>query len=77
MTDTFIKAFYEPFEHALKKPGVFPTTCGMRCHCSTSSCSDSGNVAAGIGNDHVPAGLEYPRGGRSEMDRDPESQSRW
>ena len=25
---------------------------------------------------HVPAGLEYPRGGRSEMDLDPEGQSR-
>ena len=38
---------------------------------------DSGNVAAGMGYDHVPAGLEYPRDGRSEMDRDPEGQSRW
>ena len=24
---------------------------------------------------HVPASLEYPRGGRLEMDQDPESQS--
>ena len=63
--------------HALKKPEVYPTPCGMRCHCSTSSSLDSENVAAGKGYDHVPAGLEYPRGGRSEMDRDPESQSRW
>ena len=25
---------------------------------------------------HVPAGLDYPRGGRLEMDQDPEGQSR-
>ena len=34
-------------------------------------------LAAGKGYDHVSAGLEYPRGGQSEMDRDPEGQSRW
>ena len=28
------------------------------------------------GYHHVPTGLEYPRGGRSEMDLDPEGQSR-
>ena len=44
---------------------------------STSSCLDSGNVAGGKGLDHVPAGLEYPEDGRSEIDRDPEGQSRW
>ena len=49
----------------------------MRCHCLTSSCLDLGNVAAGKGYDHVPAGLEDPRGGLSELDRDPLSQSRW
>ena len=36
----------------------------------------SGYVAARKGYDHVSAVLEYPRGGRSEMDRDPEGQSR-
>ena len=40
-----------------------------------ASVQNSGNVAAGKGYDHVSAGLEYPRGGRSEMDRDPEGQS--
>ena len=34
-------------------------------------------MAAGKGYDHVPDGLEYPRGGRSEMDWDPKGQSRW
>ena len=38
------------------------------------SCSDSGNVAAGKEYDHVPDGLEYPREGRSGMDRDLEGQ---
>ena len=38
--------------------------------------SNSGNVATGKGYDHVPAGLDYPRGGRSEMNTDPERQSR-
>ena len=33
-------------------------------------------MAAGKGYDHVPAGLEYPRGGGSEMDPDLERQSR-
>ena len=28
------------------------------------------------GYHHVPAGLEYPRGGQPEMDLDPEGQSR-
>ena len=35
-----------------------------------------GNVAAGKGYEHVSAYLEYPRGGRSEIDRDPGGQSR-
>ena len=35
-----------------------------------------GNAAAGKGYDHVSSGLKYPRGGQSEMDRDPEGQSR-
>ena len=39
-------------------------------------CSNSGNVAAEKGYDHVSASLEYPRGGRSEIDRDPEGQLR-
>ena len=76
MTATFIKAFYAPFVHALKKSGFYPTPCGMCCHCSTNSCSDSGYVAAGKEYDYVPAVLEYPRGGRSEMDRKSEGQSR-
>ena len=33
-------------------------------------------MAAGKEYDHVSACLEYPRGGRSEMDRDPEGKSR-
>ena len=32
-------------------------------------------MAAGKGYDHVSAGLEYLRGGRSEIDRDPEGKS--
>ena len=40
-----------------------------------NKCSNSGNVAAGKGYNHVSAGLEYPRGGRSEMDLDLECQS--
>ena len=39
-------------------------------------CSNSGNVAAGKGYDHVSDVLEYPRGSLSEMNRDPEGQSR-
>ena len=31
---------------------------------------------AGKGSDHVPTSQGYPRGGRSEIDRDPEGQSR-
>ena len=34
-------------------------------------------MAGGKGYDHVPASLEYPRGGLSEIDRDLEGQSRW
>ena len=45
-------------------------------HCSTSLCSNSGNVSAGKVYDHLSAGLEYHRDGRSEMDRDKEGQSR-
>ena len=52
--------------------GCTPPPCGMHCHSSTSWCSK----AAGKGYNHVSAGLEYPKGGRSEMDRDPEGQSR-
>ena len=33
-------------------------------------------MAAGKGYDHVSSGIEYPRGGRLEMDRDLEGQSR-
>ena len=36
-------------------------------------CSNSGNMAAGKGYDDVPPGLEYPRGGRSEMDLERQS----
>ena len=41
----------------------------MCCHCITSWCSNLGNVTA-------LAGLEYPRGGRLDMDRDLEGQPR-
>ena len=34
----------------------------------------SGKVAAWKGYNHVSASLEYPRGGRSKMDQDPEGQ---
>ena len=33
-------------------------------------------MAAGKGYNHVSAGLEYPKGGRLELDRDPGGQSR-
>ena len=56
--------------------GLYPTPRGIHCHCSTSKCSNSGNVAAGKGYNHVIAVLENPRGSRSEMDRDLEGQSR-
>ena len=56
--------------------GLYPTPCGMHCHCSTSLCSNLGNVAAGKGYDHAPTSLDYPRDGRREMDRGPEGQSR-
>ena len=46
------------------------------CQCSTNKCSNSGNVAAGKGYDHVSAVLEHTRGGQSEMDLDPKGQSR-
>ena len=55
--------------------GCTPPHCGIHCHCSTSLCSNSGNVAAGKRYDHVFASLEYPRDGRSEMDRDQEGRS--
>ena len=55
---------------------LYPIPCGMRCHCKTSLRSDSGNVAVGQDRSHVPACLEYPRGRRLEMDRNPEGQSR-
>ena len=45
--------------------GCTPPPFGMRCHCSTSWCSNTGNVAAGKGYDHVPTWLQYPRDGRS------------
>ena len=35
-----------------------------------------GNVAAETGYNHVSPSLAYPRGGRSEMDWDPEGQLR-
>ena len=60
----------------MKKPGAVPPPSGMHCHCSTSQCSNSGNVAAGTGYDHVPGGLEHPKGGRTEMEWDPKGQSR-
>ena len=44
--------------------------------CFYSNGAISLNVAAGKGYDHVSTGQEYPRGGQSEMDRDPEGQSR-
>ena len=56
--------------------GCNPTSRGIHYHCSTSQCSNLGNVAAGKGYDHVIACLEYPRGGQMEMDRDPEGHSR-
>ena len=56
--------------------GLYPTPCGIHCHCSTSLCSNSGNVAVGKGRDHIPADLEYLRDDRSEMDLDLERQSR-
>ena len=49
--------------------------CGMHYHCLTSLCSNSGNVADGMEYNHVSTGLEYPRGGRLEMDWDMEGQS--
>ena len=56
--------------------GLYSTPLWNELPFSTSWCSKSGNVAAGKGYNHVPASLEYPRGGRSEMDRDPEGQPR-
>ena len=56
--------------------GLYPTPCGMHCHCSTSLCSNPGNVAAVKGYDHVSTSLDYPRNGESEMGWDPEVQSR-
>ena len=55
---------------------LYPTPRGIHCHRSTSMCSNLGNVAAGKGYDHVSAGLEYPRGSRVEIDRDPKGLSR-
>ena len=49
MAATFVNAFYELFAHALKKPGSEPPPpYGKQGYCSTSKCSNSGNVAAGI-----------------------------
>ena len=56
--------------------GLYPTFRRIHCHCSTSKCSNAENAAAGKGYDHVSIGLEYPKGGRSEIYRDPEGQSR-
>ena len=69
MTATFINAFYELLCMLWRSLGIFvpPTPCGMRCHCSTSWGSDSGN-----GISHVPTGFKYPRGGGLKMDWDPE-----
>ena len=55
---------------------LYPTPRGIHCQCSTSKCSNSGNVVAVKGYDHVPASLEYVRGGQSEMDWDLEGQLR-
>ena len=56
--------------------GLYPTFCGIHCHCSTSKCSNAENAAAGKGYDHVSISLEFPKGGRSEIYRDQEGQSR-
>ena len=56
--------------------GLYPTPLGIHCHCSTSMCSNSGIVADGKGYDHIYADVEYPRGGRSEMDQDSKALSR-
>ena len=55
---------------------MYPTPYGMHRHRSTSWFLNFGNVAAGKGYDYVPTSPNYPRGGRSEMDQDPEGQSR-
>ena len=39
---------------------ILPAICGIHCQCSASLYSNSGNVAAGSGYDHVSTGLEYP-----------------
>ena len=57
-----MNAFYEAFVQVRKKPGVVPPPPrGLHCHCSTSLCSNSENVAAGKGYDDLSAGLEHPR----------------
>ena len=77
MTATFIEAFYEPFSPALKKPGVLP-------HPLWSALSLLNQLLFGFGKCGRWEGVvsctgwsRISRGGRSEMDRDPEGQSRW
>ena len=47
----------------------------MRCHISTSWHPDSWMWQLERDTSHVPAGVVYPRGGRLEMEQDPEGQS--
>ena len=76
-TTTFINAFCMSLLCMLRRGlGIHllhpPPTCRMHCHCSTI------RVLWQLGWDtsHVTAGLKYPRGGKLEMDRDLEGQSR-
>ena len=65
--------------HVLKiSLGLYPNPTLVECIVivQPASVPIRGNVAAGMGYDHVPNSLDYPRDGLSEMDRDPEGQSR-
>ena len=73
-----MNAFYEAFAHTEKKPEVVPSPL-VECTAIVQPASLQIREKWQLGRegyDHVSAGLEYSRGGQSEMDPDPEGQSR-
>ena len=50
--------------------GLYLTPRGMHWHSSIILCSNKGNVTDGLGDNHVSASLENPRGSQSEIDWD-------
>ena len=73
MTATFINAFYEPFLHDQNKPEytfVPPPPPPVECVGIVQPAGVQIRVMWQLGRDkrHVPAGVEYPKGGLLEID---------